>query len=107
MFQTFDEIQKMSSANIDATMSSLEVVTKSSQAIANEVADYSKRSFENGAKTVENLLGVKSPSRAIEVQSEYAKRPTRGMSPTRGSWANSIPTWPKKRSNRTKVSSRK
>ena len=54
MFQTFDEIQKMSSANIDATMSSLEVVTKSSQAIANEVADYSKRSFENGAKTVEN-----------------------------------------------------
>jgi hypothetical protein len=73
MFQTFDEIQKMSSANIDATMSSLEVVTKSSQAIANEVADYSKHSFENGAKTVENLLGVKSPSRAIEVQSEYAK----------------------------------
>ena len=50
MFQTFDEIQKMSSDKIDATMSSLEVVTKSSQAIANEDADYSKRSFENGAK---------------------------------------------------------
>jgi len=54
-------------------MHSLEGVTKATQAIATEIADYSKRSFENGAKTMENLLGVKSLDKAIEVQSEYAK----------------------------------
>jgi hypothetical protein len=33
----------------------------------------SKRSFETGTKTMENLFGAKSPDKAIEVQSEYAK----------------------------------
>jgi Phasin protein len=36
-------------------------------------ADYSKRSFENGTKTMENLFGAKSLDKAFEVQSEYAK----------------------------------
>jgi hypothetical protein len=71
--KTFDDMQKTSKANLDATMHSLEGVTKATQAIATEIADYSKRSFENGAKTMENLLGVKSLDKAIEVQSEYAK----------------------------------
>jgi hypothetical protein len=30
-------------------------------------------SFEHGTKTMENLLGVKSLDKAIEVQTEYAK----------------------------------
>ena len=71
--KTFDDMQKTSKANLDATMHSLEGVTKATQAIATEIADYSKRSFENGAKTMENLLGVKSLDKPIEVQSEYAK----------------------------------
>ena len=37
------------------------------------MTDYSKRSFENAAKTVEKLFGVRSLNTAIEVQSEYAK----------------------------------
>ena len=62
--QNFDDMQKM--CNFDA-------VTKGTQAIASEIADYSKRSFEHGAKTMENLLGVKSLDKTVEVQSEYAK----------------------------------
>jgi hypothetical protein len=38
-----------------------------------EIADYSKWSFENGTKTMENLLGAKSLDKAFEVQSEYAR----------------------------------
>src|SRR6266536_889591 len=68
-----DDIQKASNANLDATMHSFERVTKATQAIVTEITDYSKRSFEHGTKTMENLLGVKSPDKAIEVQSEYAK----------------------------------
>ena len=71
--QNFDDMQKMSNANTGATMRSFDAVTKSTQAIATEIADYSKRSFEHGAKTMENLLGVKSLDKAFEVQSEYAR----------------------------------
>jgi hypothetical protein len=73
MLKPFDDMQKTSNANVDATIQSFEGVTKATQAIATEVADYSKRSFENGTKTMENLLGAKSLDRAFEVQSEYAK----------------------------------
>ena len=68
-----DDVQKASNASFDATNQSFERVTKATQAIVTEITDYSKRSFEHGTKTMENLLGVKSPDKAIEVQSEYAK----------------------------------
>jgi hypothetical protein len=54
-------------------MHSFEGVTKATQAIATEIADYSKRSFENGTKTMKNLLGARSLDKAFEVQSEYAR----------------------------------
>jgi hypothetical protein len=73
MAKTFDDMQKTSNANIDATAHSFEGVTKVSQAIATEIADYTKRSFESGTKTMENLLGAKSLDKAFEVQSEYAR----------------------------------
>ena len=58
MVKTFDEMQKTSNANVDATMHSFEGVTKATQAIAIEIADYTKRSFESGTKTMENLVGA-------------------------------------------------
>jgi hypothetical protein len=73
MVKTFDDMQKAGNANVDATMHSFEGVTKATQAIAIEIADYSKRSFENGTKTMENLLGAKSLDKALGVQTEYAK----------------------------------
>ena len=73
MLKTFDDMQKTSNANVDATVHSFEGATKATQAIATEVADYTKRSFESATKTMENLLGAKSPDKAFEVQSEYAR----------------------------------
>jgi hypothetical protein len=73
MFQNFDEMQKVSKVNVDATMTSFEVMAKGVQAIATEITDYTKRSFENSTKTLEKLFGVKSLDKAIEVQSEAAK----------------------------------
>jgi hypothetical protein len=72
MIKNYVDMQKMSNAT-GATMRSFDAVTKSTQAIASEIADYSKRSFEHGAKAMENLLAVKSLDKAVEVQSEYAK----------------------------------
>ena len=73
MNKNFDDIQKVSNANVETTVKSFEGVTKATQAIATEIADYTKRSFEDGTKTMENLLGAKSLDKAFEVQSEYAK----------------------------------
>jgi hypothetical protein len=73
MVKTFDDMQKTTNANVDATMTSLDAVTKGTQAIATEIADYTRRSFENGTKTMENLLGAKSLDKALEVQTEYGK----------------------------------
>jgi hypothetical protein len=73
MNKNFDDIQKMCNANVEATVKSFEGVTKATQAIATEIADYTKRSFEDGTKTMENLLGAKSLDKAFQVQGEYAK----------------------------------
>jgi hypothetical protein len=73
MIKNVDDMQKMGNANLDATIGSFAAITKGTQAIATEIADYSRRAFENGTKTIENLLSAKSLDKAVEVQSEYAK----------------------------------
>jgi hypothetical protein len=49
------------------------VVSKGVQAIATEVADYSKKSFEEGTQAFEQLLGTKSVEKAMELQQVYFK----------------------------------
>ena len=73
MLKMYDDMQKTTNANVDEAMRSFEGATKVTQAIASQIADYSKRSFEHGTRTMENLLGAKSPDKAFEVQTEYAK----------------------------------
>ena len=73
MVGNLEDIQKISKDNIDGMTKSFGAMPKAVQAIATEMADYSKRSFEHGAKAMQNLLAVKSLDKAIEVQSEYAK----------------------------------
>ena len=77
--KNFDEMQKLGKDNMDATMKSFGALSKGVQAIAVEVADYSKKSFEEGSATMEKLLGVKSLEKAIEIQTEYAKSAYEGF----------------------------
>jgi hypothetical protein len=79
MIKNFDDVQKMSKDNMDATMKSLGMFSKATQAIATEVADYSKKSFEEGTKVVEKLFGAKSLDKAIEIQTDYAKSAYEGF----------------------------
>jgi phasin family protein len=68
-----DQMQKMSKDGMDMAMASFGTWTKNAQAIATEVADYSKKSFEGSAAAWEKLMGAKSLEKAMEVQSEYLK----------------------------------
>lgn len=79
MIKNFDDVQKLSKDNMDATMKSFGAMSKASQAIAAEFADYSKKSFEDGTKTLEKLLGAKSFDKAIEIQTDYAKTAYEGF----------------------------
>ena len=73
MVKNLEDMQKYGKDNLDATMKSFGAMSRSAQAIATEVADYSKKSFEEGSKTVEKLFGAKTFEKAIEIQTEYAK----------------------------------
>jgi hypothetical protein len=77
--KNFDEFQKVGKDNMDATMKSFGAFSKGMQAIAVEVTDYSKKSFEEGSAAVEKLLGAKSLEKAIEIQSDYAKSAYEGF----------------------------
>lgn len=79
MIKNLDDVQKMSKDNLDATMKSFGAFSKASQAIAAEFADYSKKSFEDGTKVMEKLLGAKSLDKAIEIQTDYAKTSYEGF----------------------------
>jgi len=51
----------------------LEAMTRSWQTIAAESSDFSKKSLENSAVYVEQLLGAKTFESSLQVQSDYAK----------------------------------
>ena len=73
MFGNIENIQKISKMNIEATTEAFGVLSRTTQEIATELAGYSKRSFENNTKAMEKMLGNTSLSKAIDVQSEYAR----------------------------------
>jgi hypothetical protein len=79
MIKNIEDVQKMSKDTMDSTMKSFGMLSKATQAIATEVADYSKKSFEDGSKVMEKLLGVKSIEKAIEIQTDYAKTAYEGF----------------------------
>jgi hypothetical protein len=74
-----DDMQKLGKDNMDAAMKSFGAFSKTGQAIAAEVVDYSKKSFEDGTKVMEKLLGAKSLEKAIEIQADYAKTAYEGF----------------------------
>jgi hypothetical protein len=77
--KTFEDMQKFGKDNAEATVKTLGAVSKSVQTIAVEIADYSKKAFEDGAVATEKLMGAKSIEKAVEVQSQYFKTAYEGF----------------------------
>src|ERR687887_766725 len=79
MLTNFDEVQKIGKDNVEATLRSFGAASKGFQALAAEVTNYSKKSFEDGTAAVERLMGAKTLEKAIEVQSDYVKTAYEGF----------------------------
>ena len=73
MMAGVEQMQKASKENLDSMMETFGTFSKSMQAIAVEMADYSKKSFETNSAMMEKLMGAKSLDKAIEIQTDYAK----------------------------------
>ena len=73
MVKNFEDMQKLGKDNMDATLTSLGVLSKGFQTIAVEMADYSRKAFEDSTAAAEKLFGAKSLDKAVEVQSDYVK----------------------------------
>ncbi|MFL1874819.1 phasin family protein [Hansschlegelia beijingensis] len=70
---TFEDAQKYGRENMDLALKSFGAVSKGLQAIAVEVADYSKKAFEDSSALVEKIASAKSVDKAFEVQSQFVK----------------------------------
>jgi len=68
-----DQMNKFGQDSMDMALNSFGAWTKNVEAIASEVADYSKKAFEDSAAAWEELVGAKSVEKAMEVQNEYLK----------------------------------
>jgi len=79
MLKNFDDLQKLGKDNVDAVLKQFGAMSKGFQAIATEVADYSKKSFEQSSAAAEKLMGSKSFEKAIEVQSDFFKSAYEGF----------------------------
>lgn len=73
MFKGFADFQNAGKDNVDLALVSLGNVSKNMQMMTAEVADFSKKSFDDGAAALEKLIGAKSLEAAIAVQTDYVK----------------------------------
>ncbi|HET9716762.1 MAG TPA: phasin family protein [Pseudolabrys sp.] len=79
MVKNFEDLQQVGKDNVDVALKAMGAFSKGSQAIAVEVADYTKKAFEDGSAALEKLFNVKSFDKAIEVQTEYARKAYEGF----------------------------
>ena len=73
MINSFQDFQKVSKVEMNGYMQAVGEWNKSWQAIASEMNDYSKRSFEDGVAAFQKLATARSVPEAIEIQTTYAK----------------------------------
>lgn len=69
----FEEVNKTGKEAVDTMLKSYSAMANGMQTIAAEAADYSRKSFESGASTMEKLTGAKSIEKVFEIQSDYAR----------------------------------
>ena len=68
------DFAKMMQPGMDGPLKMWGDWAKNWQAISTEMADYSKRSFEEGTQTLEKLMAARTIDQVMEIQSSYAKR---------------------------------
>lgn len=73
MMKSFEEFQSFGKDGFEAYVASSNALTKGMQAMAQEAADFSRKSLEKGTAAIEKLTAAKSFDKALEAQQAFAK----------------------------------
>ncbi len=73
MIKSFEEFQSLGKDGFQAYAASATAVTRGFQAMAQDAAEFSRKSFETSTAAVERAVAAKSIEGALEVQQGYAK----------------------------------
>jgi phasin family protein len=79
MMKSLEEFQAFGKDGMEAYVASSTAVTKGFQAIAQETADFSRKSFEKSSAAFEKLTAAKSVEKALEAQQAFAKESYEAM----------------------------
>ncbi len=74
-----NEMQKIGQESAERALQSFGALSQGFQAVAVEVADYAKRSVEEGTTALERLLAARSLDKAFEVQADYVRQTYAGL----------------------------
>ena len=74
MFQGIEEFQRMGQFKFNAALQGMSQVNRGLHAIATEMTQFSKKSFEDSTATLEKLLVADTVEQAMELQTTYARR---------------------------------
>ena len=74
MINSFQDFQKVSKVEMNDYLEAMGEWNKNWQAIATEMTDYTKRSFEDGTATFQKLVSARDMQQVMEIQTSYAKR---------------------------------
>jgi phasin family protein len=71
--KNFEDVQNFGKEGFEAWIASATALTKGYQAVAQEVAEFSRKSLELSTQTFEKAVAARSFERVMEVQQGYAK----------------------------------
>lgn len=71
--KSVDEIAGMARVNVEAMLASSRAAAQGIEAIAREVADFSRKSFEETTAAARAMTTVKTPNELMQLQNDFAK----------------------------------
>jgi hypothetical protein len=79
MVQSLEDAGKAGKEFLDAGLKNFASLSKNVQALAVEATEYSRKSFEEGTAALEKLTGARSLEKAVEIQTDYARKAYEGF----------------------------
>jgi phasin family protein len=74
-----EEMTELSKGNVEAMVASTKIVAKGLETVGQEVAEYSRKSFEDASAALKSFTEVKSATDFFRLQSEFARSQFDGL----------------------------
>ena len=68
-----EEMVDLAKGNVEAVVASARVAAKGGEALGQDAAEFTKKSFESAVAAMKSFASVKSPTELFQLQSEFAK----------------------------------